>query len=90
MKRIDAPEKEGDQIVMRPEPRGKFDAVRKIVALRPGERGVIFLRNIRILRALADCLTDDGHALVSVHGEQSDAENDRALRRSERRTVCCC
>ncbi|WP_157204847.1 helicase-related protein [Methylomonas methanica] len=79
--RVDAPNKEGDQIVMRPEPRGKFDAVRTIVARRTGERGVIFLRNIRILRVLAESLSGDGRALVCVHGERTDAENDQALRR---------
>jgi superfamily II DNA/RNA helicase len=79
--RVEEPEKENGQIVMRPAPRGKFDALFGILRLHSGERGVLFFRNIRILDAAARRLTEEGHTIVIVHGEQRPADNDRALAR---------
>jgi superfamily II DNA/RNA helicase len=80
-RRIDEPAKEGGQIVMRAEPKAKFDAFFHILALHPGERGVIFFRNIRILTAAVARLSNEGHRMVVVHGEQTLTDNDQALAR---------
>lgn len=80
-RRVVAPPKEHGQIVMRPEPHGKFRALFLILARHPRQRGVIFFRNIRILNAAAARLASEGHATVQVHGEQTPAANDGALAR---------
>lgn len=56
--RIVAPEREDG--AMFPEPRGKCDVMFDILARHPGERGIIFVRNIRILEVIAGRLGDEG------------------------------
>lgn len=65
--------------IRQPRLRAKFDALRKILTLNPGERGVIFFRNIRVLEAAAGALRADGARLVVVHGEKSSQESEKAL-----------
>jgi superfamily II DNA or RNA helicase len=80
-RRVQEPARENGQIVMRPAPGRKSHAVISILSRHPGQRGVIFFRNIRILNAAATLFGADGHSIVIVHGEQSPAHNDRALNR---------
>lgn len=78
-RRVVLPEKEGDRRAMRADPRGKFEALFEILHRHPNQRGVVFFRNIRILRAAAERLSATGRSFVEVHGEQRPADNDRAL-----------
>lgn len=68
-----------DDGAMFAEPRGKCDALFAILARHAGERGIVFVRNIRILDVIAERLRADGQQHVIVHGKQNAAANDRAL-----------
>lgn len=79
--RVDDPPRTGDHITMRAEFRGKADSLYRILGRHSGERGVIFFRNVRILNLFAERLAAEGRTVVIVHGDQSPADNDRALAR---------
>ncbi|MDC7675185.1 C-terminal helicase domain-containing protein [Asticcacaulis machinosus] len=78
--RIDGPPEGPDGTkVMYPRLGRKAEALFRILKRHPGQRGVLFFRNIRILERLEAELVAVGYPCVTVHGQKKPSQNDQTL-----------
>ncbi|WP_137179215.1 DEAD/DEAH box helicase [Roseomonas sp. AR75] len=69
-------------------PRAKLEVVEDIARLRLGQRGILFLRNIRILEVAAELLRKMDLEILTVHGDRSTEDNNASLARFRTTSNC--